>query len=81
VTGRGKDVGTGQMHIGAHTHSRHNNTQTLKIYTHSHTILRIFHFFFPTVKHGGDSIMLWGCFSAAGTGRLVRIDGKMNGEK
>jgi hypothetical protein len=28
----------------------------------------------PTVKHGGGSIMLWGCFSVAGTGRLVRID-------
>ena len=33
-----------------------------------------------TVKHGG-SIMLWGCFSAAGTRRLVRIEGKMKGEK
>ena len=32
----------------------------------------------PTVKHGGGSIMLWGCFSAAGTGRLVRIKGKLN---
>ena len=27
----------------------------------------------PTVKHGESSIILWGCFSAAGTGRLVRI--------
>jgi hypothetical protein len=24
----------------------------------------------PTVKHGGGSIMLWWCFSEAGTGRL-----------
>uniref|UniRef100_A0AAZ3S7N4 Uncharacterized protein n=1 Tax=Oncorhynchus tshawytscha TaxID=74940 RepID=A0AAZ3S7N4_ONCTS len=35
----------------------------------------------PTVKHGGDSIMLWGCCSAAGTGRIVRNEGKMNGAK
>ena len=25
--------------------------------------------------------MLWECFSAAGAGRLVRIEGKMNGAK
>jgi hypothetical protein len=28
----------------------------------------------PTGNHGGGSIMLWGCFSAAGTGRLVSQD-------
>ncbi len=33
----------------------------------------------PTVKHGGGIIMLWGCFSAKGTGRLHRIDGRMDG--
>jgi hypothetical protein len=35
----------------------------------------------PTVKHDGGSIMLWGCCSAAGTRRLVRIQAKMNGAK
>jgi hypothetical protein len=34
-----------------------------------------------TVKHVVGSIMLCGCFSAAGTGRLVRIEAKMNGAK
>jgi hypothetical protein len=35
----------------------------------------------PMAKHGGSSFMLWGCFSATGTGRLVRIEGKMNRAK
>ena len=35
----------------------------------------------PLVKHGGGSIMLWGCFSVEVTERLVRIEGKMNGAK
>ncbi|KAL0192456.1 hypothetical protein M9458_010752, partial [Cirrhinus mrigala] len=32
----------------------------------------------PTVKHGGRNIMLWGCFSAKGTGQLHRIKGTMD---
>ena len=35
----------------------------------------------PTVKHGGGIIMLWRCFSVAGTGRQVRIEAKMNRAK
>lgn len=34
----------------------------------------------PIVKHGGFSIMLWGCFSAAGTGKHVRVEGKTDGD-
>lgn len=33
----------------------------------------------PSVKHGGGSIMVWGCFSYHGVGKLVFIDGIMNG--
>lgn len=30
----------------------------------------------PMVKHDGGSIILWGCFSVAGTGILVTIEGQ-----
>ncbi|KAL0161507.1 hypothetical protein M9458_045232, partial [Cirrhinus mrigala] len=33
----------------------------------------------PTTKHGSGNIMLWGCFSAKGTGQLRRIRGTMDG--
>ncbi|XDV53002.1 hypothetical protein PO909_021618 [Leuciscus waleckii] len=35
--------------------------------------------FEPSVEHGGGNIILWGCFSAKGTGRLHRIEGRMDG--
>ena len=35
----------------------------------------------PAVKHGGGSIIVWGCLTANGVSDLVRIDGIMNAEK
>ncbi|CAK9820145.1 Transposable element Tc1 transposase [Anthophora quadrimaculata] len=32
----------------------------------------------PTVKHGGGSVMVWGCMAASGVGNLVFIDGLMD---
>jgi hypothetical protein len=32
----------------------------------------------PTVKFGGGSVMVWGCISCHGVGRLVFIDEKIN---
>lgn len=34
-----------------------------------------------TIKHGGGSVMIWGCFSSCGVGPLIRIEGIMDAEK
>ena len=31
-----------------------------------------------TIKHGGDRVMVWGCFAAAGPEQLAVTDGTMN---
>jgi len=35
----------------------------------------------PTVKHGGGSIMLWGCIAASGTGNISQVEGRMDSSK
>lgn len=34
-----------------------------------------------TVRHGGGTVMFWGCISAYGCGELVPVDGMMNQQK
>lgn len=35
----------------------------------------------PSVKFGGENIMVWACFSEYGTGKLHIIEGRMNGKR
>lgn len=34
-----------------------------------------------TVKHGGDNIIVWGCFGWSGVGNIAHIEGMMTAEK
>ena len=32
----------------------------------------------PTIKHGGGSLMIWGCMSSKSVGKLIFIEGTMD---
>lgn len=34
----------------------------------------------PTIKHGGGSIMIWGCMAADGVCKMFVCEGRMNNE-
>lgn len=59
-----------KIELFGHNHKRYIWRGVNKAYDERYTI--------PTVKHGGGSLMFWGCVSYKGTGNLVKIDGKMN---
>ena len=44
-------------------------------------IVYYFEYIIFIVIYGGGSIMFWGCFFLVGIGKLVRVDGKMDGVK
>ena len=56
-----------------HNNRNHSWRKDGEVYSPKNTV--------PTVKFGGGSRMIWGCFSAKGVGKISVIDGKMNTEK
>lgn len=59
-----------KIELYGHNHQRYVWRQVNQAFQEKNTI--------ATVKHGGGSLMLWGCVSANGTGNLVKIEGKLN---
>lgn len=59
-----------KIELYGHNHQRYVWREVNQAFQEKNTI--------ATVKHGGGSLMLWGCVSANGTGNLVRIEGKLN---
>ena len=35
----------------------------------------------PTIKHRGGSLQVWGCLSSSGVGDLIKIEGRLTGER
>uniref|UniRef100_A0AAY5KGD4 Tc1-like transposase DDE domain-containing protein n=1 Tax=Esox lucius TaxID=8010 RepID=A0AAY5KGD4_ESOLU len=54
-----------KIELYGHNHKRYVWRRVNKAYSEKNTI--------PTVKHGGGSLMFWGCVSSKGMGNLVKL--------
>ena len=62
-----------KIELFGHNYQNHVWTKDSEAHSPKNTV--------PTVKFGSASIMIWGCFSAKGMGKILVIDGKMNAQK
>ena len=73
-TGKGKFVvGKIKIKLFGHNYQNHVWRKDGEAYSAKNTV--------PTVKFGGGSIMIWGCFSLKGGGKISVTDGTMNAQK
>lgn len=61
-----------KMELFAKAHQLYVHRRKNEAYQEKNTV--------PTVKHGGGSVMFWGCFAASGTGCLESVQGTMKSE-
>lgn len=62
-----------KLEVFGHVEQRYVWRAKGQVYDQTNTI--------PTVKHGGGSLMMWGCSSAAGTGNLDCVPDIMDSQK
>ena len=61
-----------KMELFAKAHQLYVHRRKNETYQEKNTV--------PTVKHGGGSVMFWGCFAASGTGCLESVQGIMKSQ-
>ena len=61
-----------KLELFGKSHQLYVHRQKYKAFKEKNTI--------PTVKHGGDLFMFWGCFAAPGTGCLESVQGTMTSQ-
>ena len=62
-----------QIELFGHNHRSHVERKDGEAYSQKNMV--------PTVKFGGGSLMIWGCFSAKGGSKISAIDGIKNAQK